>query len=308
MNVGLRQLRAFLAVAKHGSFSRAAEEVAVSQSAVSFSVQQLESELGLRLLDRTTRQVRLTAVGETLAASGTRLLDELDTVLRELKDTGERRRGKVMLACVPSVARGLMPACVAYCRKKWPEVTFSIEDIAAKEVIARVTRGDVEFGLSGGDIEATELHVENLMQDPFVLACRRDDALTKSKTIPWAKLSERQLVMLNNTSGSRPQILDTLAKAGVQAQIALELAQPSSVLAMVDAGLGIAVIPTLVAPIETHPTLTTRRLVKPTVSRTIFLVRRRDRSLSPAASAVWAALIALFAASEHRSKERLHCA
>ncbi|MFK5098364.1 LysR family transcriptional regulator, partial [Klebsiella pneumoniae] len=69
MNVGLRQLRAFLAVAKHGSFSRAAEEVAVSQSAVSFSVQQLESELGLRLLDRTTRQVKLTAVGETLAAS-----------------------------------------------------------------------------------------------------------------------------------------------------------------------------------------------------------------------------------------------
>lgn len=308
MNVGLRQLRAFLAVAKHGSFSRAAEEVAVSQSAVSFSVQQLESELGLRLLDRTTRQVRLTAVGETLAASGTRLLDELDTVLRELKDTGERRRGKVVLACVPSVARGLMPACVSYCRKKWPEVTFSIEDIAAKEVIARVTRGDVEFGLSGGEIEAPELLVENLMQDPFVLACRRDDALAKSKTLPWAKLSERQLVMLNNTSGSRPQILDTLAKAGVQAQIALELAQPSSVLAMVDAGLGVAVIPTLVAPIAAHPTLTTRRLVKPAVSRTIFLVRRRDRSLSPAASAVWAALIALFAASEYRSKERLHYA
>lgn len=107
MNVGLRQLRAFLAVAKCRSFGRAAEEVAVSQSAISFAVQQLENELGLRLLDRTTRQVRMTAVGESLAASATRLLTELDTVLRELKDTGQQRRGRVVLACVPSVARGL---------------------------------------------------------------------------------------------------------------------------------------------------------------------------------------------------------
>src|SRR5581483_11278121 len=100
MNIGLRQLRAFLAVAKHGSFRRAAEEVAVSQSAVSFAVQQLESELGLRLLDRTTRQVRMTAVGESLAASGSRLIGELDTVLKELKDAGRRRRGRVVMACV----------------------------------------------------------------------------------------------------------------------------------------------------------------------------------------------------------------
>jgi len=302
MNIGFRQLRAFLAVAKYGSFSRAAEDIAVSQSAVSFAVQQLENELGLRLLDRTTRRVRLTAVGETLAASGARLLGELATVLRELKDTGQRRRGRVVMACVPSVARGLMPACVEYCGRKWPEISFTIEDIAAKEVIARVERGDVEFGLSGGDIDSAELHVEGLTRDPFVLACRRDDQLAKLKAVAWSRLSGRRLVMLNNTSGSRPQILQTLTKAAVQAQISLELAQPSSVLAMVEAKLGIAVVPLLVAPIASHPILTTRRLVKPSVSRTIFLLRRRDRSLSPAASAVWSALTELYGAPEPRTR------
>jgi len=302
MNVGLRQLRAFLAVAKYGSFSRAAEEVAVSQSAVSFAVQQLESELGLRLLDRTTRQVRMTAVGETLAASGARLLGELDALLKELKDTGQQRRGRVVLACVPSVARGLMPGCVEYCTKKWPDISFAIEDIAARDVIARVERGDVEFGISGGDIDASELHIEDLVRDQFVLACRRDDELARSETVAWGKLSGRRLVMLNNTSGSRPQILDTLAKAEVQAQISLELAQPSSVLAMVEAKLGVAVVPQLVAPIKSHPALTTRKLVKPSVSRTIFLLKRRDRSLSPAASAVWGALIELFRTPERRVK------
>jgi DNA-binding transcriptional LysR family regulator len=294
MNVGLRQLRVFFAVARHGSFSRAAEEIAVSQSAVSFAIQQLETELGLRLLDRTTRQVRMTAIGETLAASGSRLVAELDSVLKELKDAGQRRRGRVVLACVPSVAHGFMPKCVEHCAAKWPEVSFAIEDVAAKEVVAKVRRGDVEFGVSGGDIDANEFHVEDLARDPFVLACRRDDELAKSKSVVWGKLSGRRLVMLNNTSGSRSQILDTLTRAGVHALISLELAQPSSVLAMVEAKLGIAVVPLLVAPSESHRTLTTRKLVKPSVSRTIFLLRRRDRSLSPAGSAVWGALRELF--------------
>lgn len=304
MNVGLRQLRAFLAVAKYGSFSRAAEEVAVSQSAVSFAVQQLENELGLRLLDRTTRQVRMTAVGETLAASSARLLAELDTVLKELKDTGQQRRGRVVMACVPSVARGLMPGCVEHCATRWPEISFAIEDIAAKEVIAKVQRGDVEFGISGGEIDASDLHVEDLVRDPFVLACRRDDELAGSKAVSWGKLSGRRLVMLNNTSGSRPQILDTLARLGVEAQISIELAQPSSVLAMVEARLGIAVVPLLVAPPEGHPTLTTRKLIKPLVSRTIFLLRRRDRSLSPAASAVWSVLVELFGGADRGTQGR----
>lgn len=294
MNVGLRQLRAFLAVAKHESFSRAADEVAVSQSAVSLAVQQLEAELGVRLLDRTTRQVRLTSVGQTLAASGGRLLGELDDILKELHDIGAQRRGKVVMACVPSVARGLMPRCVEYCGRKWPDVSFAIEDIAAKEVVARVVRGDVEFGLSGGEIDNPELQVEPLLRDPLLLVCRREDVLAKASTTSWSKLSERRLVMLNSTSGSRQQIVDTFTGIGVRPEIFLELAQPSSVLAMVEAKLGVAVVPALVAPCPSHPTLTTRKLVKPSVSRTIFLLRRRDRSLSPAASAVWTALHDLY--------------
>jgi DNA-binding transcriptional LysR family regulator len=203
------------------------------------------------------------------------------------------------MACVPSVARGIMPGCVEYCARKWPEISFAIEDIAAKDVIAKVKRGDVEFGVTGGYIDASELHVEHLTKDPFILACRRDDDLARSKAVAWGRLSGRRLVMLDNTSGSRSQIMDTLTKAGVKAQISLELAQPSSVLAMVEAKLGIAVIPMLVAPLQSHPALTTRRLVRPSVSRSIFLLKRRDRSLSPAASAVWSALVELFSTREH---------
>jgi len=294
MNVALRQLRAFLAVARHGSFSRAAQEVGLSQSAVSLSVRQLEIELGLKLLDRTTRQVHLTAVGTLLVASSSRLIGELDATLTELRDIGAQHRGHAKLACVPAVARSLMPRCVEHCWSRWPNISLDIDDSAATDVIRKVARGEVEFGIASGEFGSSELHVEPLMLDPFHLICRRDDPIASSGTVSWSQLAGRRLVMLNNTSGSRQVIETTLVRTGTKVDIVLEMAQPSSVLAMVEAGIGIAVVPELAAPRPDDVLLAVCRLVKPYVTRTILLLRRRDRSLSPAAAAVWAALLELY--------------
>jgi DNA-binding transcriptional LysR family regulator len=296
MNVALRQLRAFLAVARRGSFSRAAEEIGVSQSALSLSVRQLETELGLKLFDRTTRLVRLTTAGQTLLATGSRLIDEIDVTLRELRDIGEQRRGRVIMACVPSVARGLMPRCVEYCAETWPNVSLSINDIAASEVIRRVSLGEMEFGLASGDIHGVELDVHHLMKDPFRLVCRRDDVWAKKESVSWTQLSSRRLLMLNNTSGSQQVIEATIRRIGIEVDVFLELAQPSTIHAMVEANLGVAIIPELAAPHSNDPALSTLRLTKPEVTRTIILFRRKDRSLSPAAAAVWSALIHLYGA------------
>ena len=135
----------------------------------------------------------------------------------------------------------------------------------------------------GGEIEAGELHIESLLQDPLVLVCRRDDEFAKPKSVGWASLAGRRMVMLNNTSGSRQQIADTLTSEGVKPQVALELAQPSSVLAMVEANLGVAVVPRLVAPdldSQSHQAIG----------------QSHDLSVKtpPAASAVWSALHHLF--------------
>jgi DNA-binding transcriptional LysR family regulator len=294
MNVGLRQLRAFLAVARRGSFTRAAEDVALSQSAVSLSVRQLENELGLKLLDRTTRQVQLTAIGSTLVATGSRLIDELDATLRELRDIGEQHRGRVVMACVPAVARSLMPKCVVYCASKWPSISLSIDDSAASEVIRKVARGEAEFGIASGEIASADLLVQPLVDDPFRLVCRRDDPLAAKHSVRWTQLTGRRLVMLDNTSGSRQVIEAALSSTGTQVEVFLELAQPSSVLGMVESGVGIAIVPQLAAPRSDDAVLATLRLVRPAVNRTILLLRRRDRSLSPAASAVWAALLHLY--------------
>lgn len=287
MNVALHQLRAFLAVARHSSFSRGAEDVGMTQSAISLSVRKLESELGVKLLDRTTRQVRLTAVGETLVASSTRLISELDEALRELRDIGEQRRGRAMIACVPSVARSLMPGCITYCAEHWPNVSLVIEDVAASEVVKKVARGEAEFGLTSGTIASTELRTDPLMEDPFCVVFRKDDPLDAKKQVSWADLSGRRLIVLNNTSGSYQIIEDSLEQARVKIDIVLELAQPSSIHGMIEGGVGIAVVPKLAAPRSSDPLLKARVLHGPRVTRTILLLHRRDHSLSPAASAVW---------------------
>lgn len=300
MNVALHQLRAFLAVARHSSFSRGAEEVGMSQSAISLSIRKLETELGVKLLDRTTRQVRLTAVGETLVASSTRLISEIDSALRELRDIGEQRRGRAAIACVPSVARSLMPGCIAYCAEHWPNVSLVIEDVAASEVIRKVARGETEFGLTSGTIGNAELSSEALMEDPFCVVFRKDDPLAKRKQVRWADLSGRKLIMLNSTSGSHQIIGESLRQAGIEADTVLELAQPSSVHGMIEGGIGIAVVPLLAAPRPSDLVLKTRPLHAPQVSRTILLVSRRDHSLSPAASAVWNALHYLYGQKRER--------
>ena len=85
-------------------------------------------------------------------------------------------RGTVAMACVPSIARSLMPKCIEHCTAKWPNVSFAIEDVAAREVIQKTVRGEIEFGISSGFIPEADLEIHRLMSDPFILVCRRDDA------------------------------------------------------------------------------------------------------------------------------------
>src|SRR6187431_854776 len=112
MNVTLRQLRVFLAVAGERNFSRAGDAVALTQPAVSRAILELESQVGLKLLDRTTREVVLTDAGQSLAARLERVLDELDQTLLDVRGMASARRGKVRVASSPTLSAQLMPACI----------------------------------------------------------------------------------------------------------------------------------------------------------------------------------------------------
>lgn len=292
LNVTFRQLRIFMSVARHGSFSRAGEEVGLTQSAVSRGIRELEGELGLRLLDRTTRDVQLTGAGVNLQSSMSRLLADMDGALREIKEIGEQRRGRVVVAASPTVSARLMPACVAQCEARFPFINLVLRDDVQQDVISKVRSGEADFGVIIGPLESDDLIVEEVLHDAFVLICRDDHPFASRRAVQWSALSGVKLVMLDGTSGSRPVIDRLLQAHGVEVRIVQELIYSATVFGLVEAGIGLSVLPSLSLPLPAESSLVSRPL-EPRGERTVARVRRKGRSLSPAADAVWGLVGAL---------------
>lgn len=283
MNISLRQLRAFLAVARQQHFRRAAESLHLSQPAVSRYIADLEAELGIRLFDRTTREVIPTDAGRYLESAIGRVLDELEGVLSHVHSESERKRGKVHVASVPTLSAGLMPRCIADCAARYPELTIQLHDQAQTLVLDSVRGGEVDFGVAIDPPLTGEFDVEPLLRDPFVLVCRPDHPLARLDKVPWRKLQGQPLILLDYSSGSRRLIDHALASHGVQANVVQQTGHTLTTFRMVEAGLGISVSPALAPP----PATLVARPLTPRESREVVLIKRKQRSLSPLAALVW---------------------
>lgn len=285
MNVSLRQLKVFLAVAASRSFSRAGTAVGLTQPAVSRWVRDLEQELGVRLLDRTTREVELTEAGAKLAGALDRLIDELETVLQETHSAAEQHSGKVRVASAPTLSASLMPQCLSACARSYPGIRLLLRDQSQKLVLDSVRGGEVDFGLVVEPEQVEDLHTQKIMRDPFCLVCRAEHPLARRARVPWQSLQGERLVLLDYSSGSRRLIDLALEQRRVQVDIVQEVGHLSAAFRMVEEGIGLSIVPAQGLPFPQQGLVA--RPLTPQVYRDIMLVRRRNRSLSPAAEAVW---------------------
>ena len=264
MNYSLKQLKVFVTVAQEKSFSRAGERIGLSQSAVSHSVKELENHTGVRLLDRTTREVVLTDAGQQLALRLERLLDELNSTLRDTGRMGQQLSGKVRVAASQ----------------------FVLHDRPQQWVMESIRQGDVDFGIVIDPGPVGDLQCEAILSEPFFLLCHRDSALAVEDYVPWQALQGAKLVLQDYASGSRPLIDAALARNGIQANIVQEIGHPATLFPMVAAGIGISILPALALPLPEGSPLVVKRIT-PVVERQLMLVRRKNRSLSTAAQALW---------------------
>lgn len=286
-SISLRQLRVFRAVAAHRNFTHAGREVALSQPAVSRAIGELESQLGAKLLARTTREVELTEAGRRLAARLDDVLDELDAVLAEARGKAGARRGRVRVASVPTLSVSLMPEFIARGRAERPGLDLVMLDRVQTEALAAVLAGEADFGVVIDPKLGDELYREPLLSEPFHLVLPASHALAGRRQVRWSALRDQPLVLLDHSSGSRRLIDEALRGQGVAARVDHEVAQPTTVFRLVEAGLGVSVMPGLsITPGLLGDRLVTRPLL-PKVERTVMLVRRRHRALSPAAQAAW---------------------
>ncbi|BEN41063.1 LysR family transcriptional regulator [Serratia nevei] len=286
MNYSLKQLRVFVAVARHGSFSRAGEAIGLTQSAVSHSVKELEAEVGVRLLDRTTREVVLTDAGLRLANRVERLLDELQAALLDARSFGVQRSGTVRVATSQTISAHLMPQCIAAGERQYPEIRIMLRDQAQQQVLHSVRNAEVDFGIVVDPVQAVDLECEAVLHEPFLLLCRDDHPFAARQEVRWSALNGCRLVLQDYASGSRPLIDSALKQQGVEAQVVQEIGHPATLFPMVAEGIGISIFPALALPLPEGGRLRVRRLV-PEINRALMLVRRKNRSLTPAAEAIW---------------------
>lgn len=288
INMNLRQLRAFVAVAQTGSFSRAARRLGLSQSALSQAVQQLEDELGVRLLDRTTRSVQLSAIGVDFLPGIQRLLADLDHQLQDLNDLKEHRRGHVTVTCVPSVALRLLPAILAQFQVAHPMVTVSVREAPRHQIIAALRSGDAELGIANVPGDDPDLDATFLLTDTFALVMRRDHPLAARESIGWPEAATAGIIAMAPGTGIRLEMDRGLPVAALPRY---EAEHPATLLAMVEAGIGVAPLPGLAWPKPDHPVLTFRPLIEPRVERALYLIRRAGRDLSPAGRSLHRAIL-----------------
>lgn len=285
INLSTRDLRGFLALADCSHFRRAAERCRLSQPAFSQLIRRVEAAAGTRLFERSTRQVSLTPEGEVLVAAARRIVADIDAALTDLQDHAARRKGRVGVAALPSLAAGPLAEILAEYRRRYPGVQIELFDALSDRCVALVREGRADFALSAAGPNLTEFDTQPLTMDRFHLVCRRDHPLAARRRVGLGDLSECAIIHLARSTSVR-QHLDPVMRDVRHAATGLEVEQLPTVAALISSGLGISLVPELTLSYFRRPELVSVPLDAPGLTRRILVVRRKGRSLSPPAQAL----------------------
>ncbi|RFC01598.1 LysR family transcriptional regulator, partial [Klebsiella michiganensis] len=200
-----------------------------------------------------------------------------------IRDVSSSRLGQVTIACVPSVAYYFLPNLIATYHRRFPRIRVKLLDASANDVLGAVISGEADFGVSFMGSQEPEIEFTMLLQERFVAACRRDHPLARKKRVTWNELYEHEYVSVDKTSGNRLLLDQALSAVAPRAPSVCETRHVTTMLGLVEAGLGVAAVPSMAMPGHEHPILTSVPLVEPVVNRRVGIVKRRGRALTPAA-------------------------
>lgn len=292
---GLKEIDVFVKVVDHGSFVKASRELRLTQSALTQRLKKLEDSLGARLIDRTTRTVAPTAVGLSFLPAARRMIQQFERSIADVRDVIGIRSGRVTIASLISVATNILPAVIRDFQALHPNVSVRVFDESEQDIQEYVRRGEAEFAIDMElDAPDPDLTFTTVMQDRFVMACRRDHPLAAGGAVRWDALTEMPVVTLGQRSGTSRLLYAQLPKARKTDAWLYEVQHLSTKIAFLEAGLGVGVIPEMAIQSMPEGPLVYRQLVDPDLARTIVVAERRDATLSPAAAALKVALMTAF--------------
>jgi DNA-binding transcriptional LysR family regulator len=283
-SVNLKLLHTFILVAEHKSFRFAAEETLRSQSAVSTQIKQLEDQLGVTLFHRTTRQVKLTKEGELLLVSSKHAMLEVQACLRAIHETADMRKGRIALACSPTIAATKLGHILAVFEKDYPTIEIVVQELNPNELLASVRNEEVDFAI-GPVVADPEFDFEKLFEDElFALVPSTLSKGISGESITLKELSEKPLLVLNTASALRALLETAMKEGGLTMQTKHQFSQAQTLISMVEAGLGIAVLTRVSIPSSKSAAYDVKKIVQPSLARDVALIKLKGRSFPPAAA------------------------
>ncbi len=280
MHVTLRQLRAFVEVLETASFSEAAKSMHLSQAALSGLIRELENRVGMRLLDRNTRSVSPSAVGEVFEPMARRVLSDLDEALESLGNLKELRRGLVRVAAPEPLSCTLMPKLMAMYNSSHPGVEVRFDDVPIDLVLAGLQDGASDIGFGPAKVVVDDsVDVHPLWADPLRVALRADDPLSKGAFVTWKDLRERPLI--NYMPNFALNVLSNVPPRHHPLQL-VPVHRVNTALSLLKVRQGAVICPSMAEPLVHGFGLKFLPLAQPEVSWKIAMFVRRRASLSPA--------------------------
>lgn len=283
----LRYIHYFLAVAEHGSFTRAAAALYVSQPALSQQIRLLEQTLEVQLFDRSGRHIRLTDAGKAFQQHARQAMRELEAGARAVHDVADLRRGHLRLGITPTYTPWLMGPLLSAFWQRYPGVTLSVSEAPQGQIEQQLLNDQLDIGLGFAGDHAVELAATPLMQELLVMVVGAEHPLARQKQIALTALAGEPLVLLDRSFTTRVEIDRQCHTLGVNPTLAMETNTLGAILALVPQARLASILPDTLA--RTHGGLCTLDLSPPLYERTgVALTRKNSRHA--AASALLALL------------------
>jgi LysR family carnitine catabolism transcriptional activator len=280
----IKHFRAFEAVARHLHFTKAAEELRVTQPTLSLLIQQLEYSVGVKLLVRSTRQVELTEMGAEFLPFVRNIVNDLEGALSHMSDLSSLKRGKVDVAAFPSVSANQLPSLIVEFRRLHPDIRVKVHDGIWETVIDKVRDGLADFAIASYPEEISGLQFKQMYEDEMILIASPDHPLAVNAEVCWKDIAAEEIVMLSKNTGVRRSIDKALAYHRIVPNAILEPALIQTAAAFVAAGAGLGIILSSYLDVIDTSNIIPIKLKGPVIRRPVGVITRDDRQLTPAAA------------------------
>lgn len=281
--VNLHQLRIFYTVAKLGSFSRAAEELRISQPSVSIQVADLERSLGVDLFEQLGKRIYLTDAGRVLEDYARRILNLVEEANSALAEVTGEYKGRLTIGASTTPGTYILPRVIGAFQERYPQVTVTLDISHTRRIQERILRNEIDVGVVGWEVSSYNLEVQPLLEDELVLVVPSGHPLAQAESVPAKVLRDQRVIMRERGSGTREAAEAALRDSGVVFTPVMELSSNEAIKEAVASGLGVTILSRLAIATE----VAAQRLVivpmnDVTIRRSFRVVYHRDKRIGKA--------------------------